>query len=225
MPEELRMYSDTATWNIEAFHVKEVVDPEFVETAATRSAIQEYADEKDYCGMTVFFDNIKKEIFVWVVAYAKHKGWVKKLVGMHGDKFDIQFREIFQKIAKKNIRDYTVTRIDEGQETEKFEWIFMYEIAELAVYTQHHPKAEYQEMFDRLEEEKAIKESSVKKCEKCGWILTAGKTVCPRCGYNPEKGKGGKESKGKVPKMPPAAATKPATPPQTQNFEDFDEEG
>src|SRR5271157_4819508 len=101
MPEELRMYSDTATWNIEAYHVKEVVDPEFVETAATRSSIQEYADEKDYCGMTVFFDNIKKEIFVWVAAYAKHKGWVKKLVGMHGDKFDIQFREIFQKNRQK----------------------------------------------------------------------------------------------------------------------------
>jgi hypothetical protein len=189
------MYSDTATWNIEAYHVKEVVEPEFVETAATRSAIQEYADEKDYCGMTVFIDNINKEIFVWVAAYAKHKGWVKKLAGMKGDKFDIQFREIFQRLAKKNIRDYAVIRVDEGQETEKFEWLFMYEIAELSMYTKHHPKAEYQEMFDRMEEEKVMKETAVRKCEKCGWILTAGKAECPRCHFNPEKAK--EKGKGK----------------------------
>lgn len=199
MPDALPLYSASATWNIEAYHVKEVIDPEFVETAATRAAIQEYADEPNYCGMSVFFDNINKEIFVWVSAYAKHKGWVKKFEKVTGDKFDIMFREVFERLAKKNIRDYQVFRIDEGQETEKFEWLFMYEVAELSQYKQHYPKTEYQEVFNQMEEEKRLKESTVQKCENCGWLLATGKTTCPKCGHDPtqKKGSKGKEGKGK----------------------------
>jgi len=193
---KLPLYSDSATWNIEAYHVKELVDLEFVETAATRGAIQEYADEPNYCGMSVFFDNINKEIFVWISAYAKKKGWVKKLEKLTGDKFDIMFRQIFESSMKKNINDYKVYRIDEGQETEKFEWLFMYEIAELSQYRQHYPKPEYQEMFNKMEEERQLKESTVQKCENCGWLLAAGKTICPKCGHDPTSKKGDK-SKGK----------------------------
>ncbi len=196
-PQKMRLYSDTATWNIEAYNVKVVIDSEFVETAATRAAIQEYADEQNYCGVSVFFDNINYEIFVWVTKNAKHKGWVKNLVWSKPEKTEEIFREQFHKQTKKDISNYKVYRIDEGQETEKFEWLFMYEVAELSQYKQHYPKTEYQEAFNRMEEEKALKETSVQKCENCGWLLAAGKTACPKCGHDPttkkgEKGKGKK---------------------------------
>ncbi len=198
-PEKMRLYSDTATWNIEAYQVKEVIDPVFVETAASRAAIQEYAEEEKYCGMSVFFDNINKEVYVWISAYAKKKGWVKKFEKVTGDKFDIMFREVFESLMKKIINDYKVYRVDEGQETEKFEWLFMYEVAELSQYKQHYPKTEYQEAFNRMEEEKAAKETSVQKCENCGWLLAAGKTACPKCGHDPttKKGEKSKKDKGK----------------------------
>lgn len=177
------------TWNVEAFNAVEEVDVVLRETEPSRMVIMEYADIPNYAGLSVFLDNINKIMYVWVSEYAKHRGWVKKKIvkAKTPKEFAVAIILQFARDLKVDMRDYKVVRVNEGQETEDFEWLFMYEIAEIGLYSQFYPKPEYQLMFqereERLAAERAAKEA-LKKCPKCGWLLTSGKTVCPRCKHD-----------------------------------------
>ncbi|MHA1733433.1 MAG: zinc ribbon domain-containing protein [Promethearchaeota archaeon] len=172
-------------WNLEAYNAVEEIDVILQETQPTRSVLMEYGDMDDYRGVTMIVDNIEKKIWVWVSEYAKHKSWTKKLKKTRDPKkFAALVYNVIANTLKYDLREFEVIRVDEGQETEDFEWLFMYEISPLTLYQKHYPKTEYQQMFNEREERLALEKAknAMTKCPHCGWLLTGGKTVCPKCG-------------------------------------------
>jgi tRNA(Ile2) C34 agmatinyltransferase TiaS len=64
----------------------------------------------------------------------------------------------------------------------------LYEIQDFALYNKHYYRADVEML---MPQETAPVEEAIKKCPKCGWILSKGKNKCPRCQFvistEPEK--------------------------------------
>lgn len=180
--DKLRKYKPS--WNIEAFNaVHHIGDIVFKETEPTRSVIMEYGDDETYAGITVYADNINMIMYVWMSQYVKAKKWVKKLHKTDDkQEFATMIYQQFARTLKIDIRPWEVEPVLEGQETEDFEWLFMYELADINLYEQFYPKTEYAQIFQEREERKQLeaRKAAIGKCPHCGWMTKA--DVCPRCG-------------------------------------------
>ncbi len=183
--EKIKFREYKPEWNLEAFNAIEEVDVVLKETEPTQSFLMEYGDMDEYRGITIVIDNIDMKIYVWVSEYAKHKGWTKKVrKTTDPKKFSGLVLKAFAELLRYDMRNYEIIRIDEGRETEDFQWLWMYELASLKLYQQHYPKTEYMEMFQEREERLALEKAqqSMSKCPHCGWLLTGTKEKCPKCG-------------------------------------------
>ena len=177
MAEERKPYKPS--FNIQAYNVIDRVDLSIRETHPSREIVDLYSENNYYGGISFFFDNIGKIIWVWIARYTKHKDWAKKIVNeKNPDKFKKLVHKILEDELDKTIEGYEIHRVEEGNHPDDFELLFLYEIQEFELYNQHYYRADVQML---MPQEATPVEQTVTKCPKCGWILTKGKTKCPRC--------------------------------------------
>lgn len=179
------------SFNIQAYNVIDRVDLSLRETHPSREVIDLYSDNNYYGGVSFFFDNIGRVIWVWIARYAKQRDWAKKIAKETDPK---KFKDIVLKILQDQldrvIENYDVQRVEEGVHPDDFETLLLYEIQEYDLYNQHYFRPDVEAL---MPVEEAPVETTVTKCAKCGWILTKGKTKCPRC-QTPVEGSGSSES-------------------------------
>ena len=166
------------SWNIESYLLIDRVDLYLKETAATRENMDFYQDIEHFGGIIFYFDNLEKNIFVWVSLYWKHRDWAKKIANeKNADKFPKVVIKILEKEMEKDFSGYKVFRVNRSEINNDLENLFLYEIVEFTLYKQHYYRADVQMLMPQEDQEVA----KVQECSKCGWVLSADAKECPRC--------------------------------------------
>jgi hypothetical protein len=193
------------SFNIQAYNVIDRVDLTLRETHPSREIVDLYTENNYYGGISFFFDNIGKVIWVWISNYAKKRDWAKKIAGeKNPDKFAKLCLKILEDELDRVIKGYEIKRVEEGVHPDDFELLFLYEIQEYDLYNQHYFRPEVEML---MPVEQAPVEQTTTKCPKCGWIISAGKNKCPRCqtvvGTGPSIKKEPEESPATDEELPP----------------------
>lgn len=179
------------SFNIQAYNVIDRVDLGIRETHPSREVIDLYSENPYYGGISIFFDNLGKVIWVWISSYQKKRDWAKKLANEKDlKKFTDLATKILEQELNCDLAGYTIKKVEENNHPDDFELLFLYEIQDFALYNKHYYRPDV-EM--RMPQEAPKIEDKVTNCPKCGWILSKGKTKCPRCQFvistEPEKPK------------------------------------
>lgn len=180
-------------FNIQMYNAIDNVDLMIRETHPSREVIDLYEEAVNYyAGLTFVFDNLSQIIWVWIPIYGpKKRGWVKKLARLGHKCVESQDPSVCKKFSKEvierleeelncTITNYEVKPVIEGQHPDDFEYLFLYEVQEYGLYSQHYFRPDVQ-MRMPMEEYDAPSEEPVRKCPNCGWIVSKDATHCPRC--------------------------------------------
>lgn len=171
------------SFNIQMYNIIDRVDLIVRETHPTREVIDLYQESVNYYGgVTFLFDNLGKIIYGWISNYAKKRDWAKKLAGeKNPQKFEKLVIENLERELDMSLEGYKVKREEEGIHSNEFETLFLYEVAEFELYQEHHYRPDVEMLMPQDNLYKPNLDDAIRKCPKCGWILSKGKTKCPRC--------------------------------------------
>ena len=177
------------------YNVIDNVDLMIRETHPSRQVIDLYEEAVNYYGgLTFLFDNLSQIIYVWVPEYGPDKrGWVKKAAKYarkYKDKNKDKYKNKLVDMIKEKfleemgvvIKNYEFRIVLENQHPDDFEYLFLYEVQEYGLYSQHYFRSDVQ-MRMPMDTEPVVEEK-VDKCPECGWILSKGATKCPRCKHD-----------------------------------------
>lgn len=171
------------SFNVQMYNVIDRVDLSIRETHPTREVIDLYEESVNYYGgITFLLDNITKVIYTWVSNYAKKRDWAKKIGGeKNPTKLERMVLEILEKELGITFAGYKVKREEEGNHSNEFETMFLYEVQEFDLYKQHYYRSDVEALMPQEDIYSPKVEETILKCKKCGWILSKGKTKCPKC--------------------------------------------
>jgi hypothetical protein len=170
------------SFNVQMYNVIDRVDLTIRETHPTREVIDLYSENNYYGGVSFLFDNIGKIIFGWISLYAKKRDWAKKMAKEKDpNKFASLVLKTLQDEIRRTITGYRIVRVDEGNHPNDFETLFLYEVQDFNLYQQHYYRPDVEMLLPVTD---VYVEEKTKKCPKCSWILSKGKTKCPRCQFD-----------------------------------------
>ena len=181
MSKNLRPYKPD--FNVQMYNVIDRVDLSIRETHPTREVIDLYQESVNYYGgITFVFDNIEKIIYCWVSRYAKKRDWAKKIAKAINPKKNAQLViGHLQEELGRSLEGYKVKREVEGEHSDPFETMFLYEVQDFKLYQKHYYRDDVQMLMP--DESSYFVAETTTKCPKCNWIISAGKSKCPMCQY------------------------------------------
>ena len=179
--DKLRPYK--ATYNIQMYNCIDRVDLTIRETHPSREIIDIYSENNYYGGISFVFDNLSRMIWVWIAKYSKKRSWAKKLTKENdADKFTKKTYNVLEDLLQRKLDNFEVRRVDEGNHPDDFEMMFLYEVQDIDLYSEHYLRGDVTMLMP--DESSYYVEEKVEKCPKCGWILSADKTKCPMCKFD-----------------------------------------
>lgn len=188
----LQKYEDIAAFNLEGFYLRIGNGLELMEFVPTFNNYYGMKEKEGYLGVFFVFDNINQEVWIYqddeiktqkVVKSLKKEKKVRKLAE--------KTVQLFVDMRNVDITSYAFVRAKDDEDA--LLELFKYQINEYPLYTQHYYLPRYEGEKEALEVgaveqwESEEEVSTVMECKNCGWVISKGAEVCPKCRRDPTK--------------------------------------